>query len=127
MQKVYSCHVSGCSVKEFVSYAQLIYFHYFGVFIEDMSYPLIGLTPAPSNFPMSSTITAPIMLLYSVGDRATNPNDMAALQLTVSSVVCSYLVKSATFNHADYILGITQDILVYKPMVDFWKNGICPN
>lgn len=127
MQGVYFCHTSGCSVKQFVHYAQLLYFHYFGVFIEDMSYPLFGLTHVPPNFPMSSTITARIMLQYSVGDRSTDPRDMATLKSTVNSIVCMHQVSSTTFNHADFVLGITADQLVYKPMVDFWEHGICSN
>lgn len=109
--------------KQFVSFAQLIYFQYFGVFIEDMSYPLFGLTHVPSNFPMSLTITAPIMLQ----DGATNPNDIATLQSTENSIVCMHQVSSTTFNHADFILGITAYRIVYEAMADFWVNSICPN
>lgn len=126
MEGVYGCRLSGCSVKQFIHFAQVIYFKYFGPFIENMPFPLLPLTIVPPDYALA-TITTDIMLQYSVGDPATNPADIATLESNANSIVCTHVVASPTFAHADFVLGTKAHALVYGPMVEFWRNGICPN
>lgn len=126
MEGVYRCRLSGCSVKQFIAFMQVIHFKYFGTIHEDMSFPLLPLTIVPPDYPLD-TINTDIMLQYSNGDPATNPADIATLKSNTNSIVCTHVVASPTFAHADFVLGTGAHVLVYEPMVEFWRNGICPN
>lgn len=87
-----------------------------------MSFPLLPLTIVPPDYALA-TITTDIMLQYSVG----NPADIATLESNTNSIVCTHVVASPTFAHADFVLGTKAHVIVYGPMVEFWRNGICPN
>lgn len=123
MEPVYACRSSGNSIDQDMHYGQVIFYNYFGDFIQNMSYPVLTATKRPPDYPLS-IINSTVTLHIALADPATNTLDIAELQLKMK-IAHVQIVSDPNFVHTDFTFGIYAHELVYDYIVAFWKSHEC--
>lgn len=115
---VYSAHIpAGSSTKSFVHYAQMVNSERFCKYDygekKNQEY-YNQATPPEYNL---SNITTPVAIVWSMNDKLADPADVGLLEGKLKTLVSSYCVPFAPFNHGDYILAVDAHKLYFDQVL----------
>ncbi|KAG8180327.1 hypothetical protein JTE90_016361 [Oedothorax gibbosus] len=119
---VYTAHTpAGSSVKSIVHYAQLVLSKKFTKFDYRKNNVIHYNQTTPPEYDVSK-ITAPVALLWALGDTLADPDDVVVLQSKLKSLVSSYCVPLPSFNHNDFVQALDANRLVYDEVMRLLKE-----
>nr|XP_036222581.1 lipase 1-like [Bactrocera oleae]XP_036222582.1 lipase 1-like [Bactrocera oleae] len=123
MAPVYMSHLpSGCNLKQFKHYVQLIDS---GRFCQYDYGPTENLkrynSSQPKDYPIKK-ITAPVALYYTSNDHLSSYKDVLHLSKELPNVVKNYLYPYKKWNHMTMIWGLEARELTHKNMVELMKK-----
>ncbi|XP_055327362.1 uncharacterized protein LOC129580729 [Paramacrobiotus metropolitanus] len=112
---VYLAHTpAGTSTQNVLHFAQLVHSDKCQMFdfgSEKENLKNYG-TPVPPEYPLHN-LTVPVALMYADNDWLATPVDVMRLESTITSVVDTYRVPYAKWNHLDFLWGIDANKYVY--------------
>lgn len=121
---IYLCHFpSGTSANEFIHYAHMIKYRYFGGKMIEYDGNI------PDEYKLDN-ITAPMSIHYSAIDHFTPELDvkkMIANLVNVRDKEVNFIPAAEEFEHADFVMGTKAKRLVYKKLLDFFDKYVKAN